>query len=608
MSESPSSATGVVWDLGDLFAAPDDPRIDQTLDACQADASAFAGAYRGTINVPGGPAPEHLLSGLERMEAISENAHRVAAYSGLLYAADTSSTVHRQLQQKIEQRMTALQNVLLFFDLEWLELSDEDAEKLIEHPLLAEYRHYLRAERRYRPHRLSEPEEKVVNEKDVTGRGAWSRLFTELTSSLTFPVERGGQTRDLSLAETLALYHEPDRELRRKAHDSLFSVLERNGQVLTFTYDTLVQDGLTMGRLRGYPNPMTPRHLSNEVDAESVDQMMKVVEANYGIAHEYFQLKRRLVGLDELTIYDQYAPIGAKRETYTYEQARRSILEAFGKFSPEFADVARRFFDGRWIDAELRRGKRGGAFCMSPSPQVHPYVLCNYTDNLRDAMTVAHELGHGIHGYLSLGQKLVNYHPTLPLAETASVFGEMLVFDHLVEQVADESTRLGLLCGKIEDTFATVFRQNVLTRFEQAAFEGGRAGRLTAEALQEAWISANAPYYGDSVRMTEGYRWGWSYIPHFIHSPFYCYSYVFGELLVLALYGMYREQGSAFVPEYRRLLEAGGSATPAELLAPLGVDFRDPSFWQKGFAELSRLVAWANDLVAKQGIAAADSR
>ncbi len=608
MSDSPSSATGVVWDLGDLFAAPEDPRIDQSLDACQADAEAFARAYRGTIDVPGGPAPEHLLSGLERMESIAERAHRVGAYSGLLYAADTSSQVNRQLQQKIEQRMTALQNVMLFFDLEWLELSDEDAARLIDDARLAGYRHYLRAERRFRPHRMSEPEEKVVNEKDVTGRNAWSRLFTELTSSLTFPVEREGQTRDLSLAETLALYHEPDRALRKRAHDSLFAVLERNGQVLTFTYDTLVQDGLTMGRLRDYPDPMTPRHLSNEVDAESVDQMMKVVEANYGIAHEYFRLKRRLVGLDELMIYDQYAPIGAKRETYTFEQARGSILEAFGRFSPEFADVARRFFDGRWIDAELRPGKRGGAFCMSPSPQVHPYVLCNYTDNIRDAMTVAHELGHGIHGYLSLGQKLVDYHPTLPLAETASVFGEMLVFDHLVEQVKDDSTRLGLLCGKIEDTFATVFRQNVLTRFEQAAFEGRKAGRLTDAALQEAWIRANAPYYGDAVKMTEGYRWGWSYIPHFIHSPFYCYSYVFGELLVLALYGMYREQGSAFVAEYRRLLAAGGSATPAELLAPLGVDFRDPSFWQKGFAELSRLVAWANDLVAKQGMAAADSR
>jgi oligoendopeptidase F len=228
---------------------------------------------------------------------------------------------------------------------------------------------------------------------------------------------------------------------------------------------------------------------------------------------------------------------------------------------------------------------------------VHPYILCNYTDNLRDAMTVAHELGHGLHGYLSLGQRPVNYHPTLPMAETASVFAEMLVFDHLVNEVTDRADRLALLCGKVEDAFATVFRQNVLTRFEQSAFAARKDGRLTSQRLCDEWIEANSPYYGDSVEMTAGYRWGWSYIPHFIHTPFYCYSYVFGELLVLALYGMYREQGAAFVPEYTRLLARGGSATPAELLAPLGVDFRDAGFWQRGFDELARLVTWAKSLI-----------
>lgn len=596
MSETTSSAAGVTWDLRDLFAAPDDPQIEETLGQCKEDATAFAAAYRGTIGIPGGPSPEHLLAGLQKMEEIYDRIGRVSSFAGLLYAADTASPVNRDLQQKVEQRVTELRNLLLFFDLEWLSLEDADAARLIDAPALAEYRHYLQSERRYRPHKLSEPEEKIVNEKDVTGSRAWGRLFTELTSSLSFPVEREGQVRDLTLSETLALFHEPDRELRKRAHDALYDVLANNGQVLTFSYDTLVQDHLTMNRLRSYSDPMEPRHLSNEVDAESVDQMMRVVEANYGIAHEYFKLKSRLVRLPKLLIYDQYAPIAAKPERYPYDQARRSILEAFGKFSPQFQEVAGRFFDGRWIDAELRRGKRGGAFCASPSPSVHPYILCNYTDNLRDAMTVAHELGHGIHGYLSLGQRLVNYHPTLPLAETASVFGEMLVFDHLVKQVGDPSAQLGLLCGKVEDAFATVFRQNVLTRFEQAAFAARRSARLTPEKLQEAWIGANAPYYGDALEMTEGYRWGWSYIPHFIHTPFYCYSYVFGELLVLALYGMYREQGEAFVPEYTRLLERGGSATPAELLAPLGVDFRDAAFWQKGFRELSRLVEWAKSL------------
>ncbi len=599
MSESTaatSSAAGVAWDLSDLFAAPDDPRIDQTLQECKADATAFASAYRGTVNVPGGPAPEHLLAGLQRMEDIYDRIGRVSSYAGLLYAADTANPVYRDLQQKVEQRTTELRNLMLFFDLEWLELPDADAARIARSPVLAEYRHYLESERRYRPHKLTEPEEKLVNEKDVTGRHAWGRLFTELTSSLSFPVEREGKTQSLTLSQTLALYHEPDRELRRRAHDALFGVLEQHAQVLTFTYDTLVQDHLTMDRLRHYSNPMEPRNLANEIDARSVDQMMRVVEANYGIAHEYWRLKAKLVNLPKLVIYDQYAPIGARSERYTFDQARTAILDALGKFSPRFQEIAGKFFDGHWIDAELRKGKRGGAFCASPSPHVHPYILCNYTDNLRDAMTVAHELGHGIHGYLSLPQRLVNYHPTLPLAETASVFSEMLVFDYLVKQVSDPRAQLALLCGKIEDTFATVFRQNVLTRFEQAAFAAREQARLTPEKLQDAWIAANAPYYGDALEMTTGYRWGWSYIPHFIHTPFYCYSYVFGELLVLALYGMYRERGAAFVPEYTRLLERGGSASPAELLAPLGVDFSDPEFWQKGFKELARLVEWAKSL------------
>lgn len=600
MPETANSATGITWDLSDLFAGPKDPAIDETLQRCKADAEAFARTYRGTIAVPDGPPAEHLRAGIEAMEDLFDRAGRVASYSGLLFAANTGDPVIRDLEQRVEQRFTELRNLLLFFDLEWLALEDDVVGRLVDDPALAEYRHYLLAERRYRPHKLSEPEERIVNEKNVTGASAWERLFTELVSSLSFPVKRTvagkAETQDLNLSQTLALYHDPDRETRKDAHDALFDVLAKNGPVLTFAYDTLVQDHLTMDRLRQYPNPMLSRHLANEIAPEAVEQMMQVVEANYGIAHDYFKLKAKLIGLPKLVIYDQYAPIGGTRETYTFDQARSTILEAFRQFNPRFAEIASKFFDGRWIDAEVRKGKQGGAFCASPSPKLHPYVLTNYTDNLRDAMTVAHELGHGIHGYVSLGQKLVNYHPSLPLAETASVFGEMLVFERLLGEVKDPKAKLALLCGKVEDTFATVFRQNVLTRFEQSAFAARTEGRLEPERLQDLWIRANAPYYGDGLEMSEGYRWGYSYIPHFIHTPFYCYAYVFGELLVLALYGMYRERGAAFVPEYTRLLERGGSDSPAELLKPLGVDFHDPSFWQKGFDEIRRLVAQAVSL------------
>ncbi len=596
MIEAPAQATGVTWDLSDLFGGPDDPRLWQTLDAVKADAEAFAARYRGAIAVPGGPDATLLLAGLQAYESLHERVGRVGAYAHLLYDGDTRDVMARDLQQKVEQRLTELRNLTLFFDLEWLELPDEVAERLIADPRLTPYTHYLRQERRFRPHRLTEAEEKIVNEKDVTGNSAWARLHTEITSALAFPVEQEGQTRDLNLSQVLALAHEPDRELRRRAHDSLYSVLASQGQVLTSIYDTLIQDHLTTDRLRHFPSPMSGRHLSNEVEPEAVEAMMQVVEANYGLAQDYFRLKTRLLKLDQLVLYDQYAPVLETSSKVPFAEGREIVLESYGAIDPRFREIAEAFFDRRWIDAEPRQGKRGGAYCSSPSPELHPWVLCSYHGTSRDAMTVAHELGHGLHGMLARKQTLFNYHSTLPLAETASVFGEMMVFDRLVKREPDSRARLGLVCGKIEDAFATVFRQNVLTRFEQGAFAARKEARLTPERAGDIWIEANKRYYGDAVQVTDGYRWGWSYIPHFIHSRFYCYAYVFGELLVLALFRMYQEQGRTFVPTFVTLLESGGSDTPERLLAPFGVDLRDATFWQKGFDELARLVRWAEEL------------
>jgi oligoendopeptidase F len=309
------------------------------------------------------------------------------------------------------------------------------------------------------------------------------------------------------------------------------------------------------------------------------------------LAHDYFRLKAKLLELPRLALYDQYAPAGKEVRPFPYSQAQHAILAAFEAFDPTFRELAAEFFAKNWIDAEIRKGKRGGAFCASPSPQLHPYILCNYDDNLRDVMTVAHELGHGLHGCLSRKQNYFNYDTPLTTAETASVFAEMLVFDHLLARQTDPQAQVALLAGKIEDIFATVFRQNVLTRFEEMAFTARKAKRLTPEMLGNLWLEANGKYYGDAVDMPEGYRWGWSYIPHFIHSRFYCYSYVFGQLLVLALYRMYKDEGKSFVPKYLNLLESGGSDTPEALLKPLGVDIHDAEFWQKGFEEMKGLVS-----------------
>lgn len=593
-----TQAAGITWDLTDLFAGADDPRIFQTLDQARRDAEAFAQRYRGQINVPNGPDAGLLRTALKEYEALHDRTGRVSGYAHLLYDSDTRDTAARDLMQKVELRTTELRNLTLFFDLEWLELPDAVTQRLIGAPELAPYRHYLTQERQYRPHRLSEPEEKIVNEKDITGSRAWQRLHTELVSSLTFPVERDGHTEDLNLERVRALAYSPDRATRRLGHEALYGELGHHTQVLTYIYDTMIQDHLTMDRLRHYESPMEARHLGNEVSPEAVEAMMQVVEENYFLAHEYFTLKTRLLGLDHMELYDQYAPLAQTDSKIPFAEARGMVLESYGAMSPQFRQIAEQFFERRWIDAEPRQGKRGGAYCWSVSPELHPYVLCNYTDSPRDAMTIAHELGHGLHGMLARGQTLFNYHSTLPLAETASVFGEMMVFDRLVAREQDPRARLTLLTSKIEDSFATVFRQNVLTRFEQGAFDARQAARLTPEKLGQVWLDANRPYYGDGVTLTPGYEWGWSYIPHFIMTRFYCYAYVFGQLLVLALYRMYQEQGEAFVPQFIELLSRGGSATPAELLAPLGVDFTDRAFWQKGFAELRRLIEWAKELAA----------
>lgn len=591
-----TSAAGVRWDLSDLFASHDDPQINATLDACDRDAATFAERFRGTISLPGGPDPEQLRAGLEQLEALYDRAYRTAVFASLLFSADTSKPEHRNLQQTVEQRMTNIRNQLLFFDLEWLALDAEAAQRAMDHPVLAEYRHYLMNERRYKLHTLSEPEERIINEKDVTGRSAWQRLFAEVIAALNFTVTVEGEVRTLSIDGMLSLMRHPDRETRKAAFDEIYRVLGAQSQLLAFIYNTLIQEQQTMNRLRDYADPMIPRHLANEIEPEVVQTMMAVVERNYGIAQRYFAVKAKRIGVEKLHLFDQYAPVGEFKVKMTYDEARATVLTAFGAFDDTFRTIAARFFEHNWIDAEIRSGKRGGAFCSGFPPSNHPYILCNYTDDLRDVMTIAHELGHGIHFWLSRKQSLLNFGSTLPLAETASVFAEMLTFEHLLGREQTTADKLALVSGKIEDIFATVYRQNVLTRFEQSAFAARAKGRLTPEQIGELWLAANAAYYGDTVELSPGYEKGWSYISHFVNVPFYCYAYVFGELLVLALYGMYRDEGSAFTPRYLAFLEAGISRSPADLLAELGVDPRDPAFWQKGFDELDRLVRWAEEL------------
>jgi len=599
-----TSAKNIAWDLSELFSGPTDPAIEQKLSAVMARADAFEKEFRGTISVPGGPDAEHVFDMLRESEAIQQDFTKIAYYAHLLFAADTTPELHRGLVSKMDEAESALRNKTLFADLEWLALSDDDAARVAGHPTLQNYRHYLDSARRFKPHTLSEAEERLMNEKDLTGIAAWQRFFSEFSSATKFKVKVAGKMRELNQSEILALFRHPNRATRQAAWQAFYGKLGEHSDVLSFVYDTRFSDHLISGRLRGYENPMQPRNLANEIDESSVKAMLAAVEQNYPVAHRYWKLKAKLMGLKKLELFDQYAPLFNASEKITYDESRKLVLDALNRFSPLFGETAQRFFDGNWIDADPRAGKRGGAFCASVGPEHHPYILVNYNDDMRDAATVAHEIGHGIHGELSRGQSIVNYFPSLPVAETASVFAEMLVFDSMLERITAPDKRLALICGKLEDSFATVFRQTVLTRFEELVYAARAGGRLSAERIGEMWMKANAPYYGKNVNLTAGYERGWSYIPHFINTPFYCYAYAFGELLVLALYGMYRRakaDGTAeeFKRNYTAMLSAASSKSPADLVAMMGIDIHDASFWQVGFDELARLVSDAERLAGK---------
>jgi len=592
----PSSAAGIVWNLADLYAGPDDPQIEADLAECTRRCTEFAGKYRSLFASPAALSAAGLKDALEEYERIAELMSRLGSYAGLLTAADTANDAYRRLEDRLQQQLVERENQLTFFDLGWLAVDDALAAQIVADPLVANYRHHLSSARRYKPHTRSEPEELLLNQKSLTARAAWTTLFDEFVAALEYTLDYDGRKQTLTQPAILALNYDADRSLRKAAQTAFFTELSRHELVLTNIFNVIAQDHAINDQIRKYDSPMASRHLANEVAPEVVASMLAAAEANYRVAHDYYRLKARLLGLPKMATYDQYAPVATNMPECRYEAGRDTVLAAFARFHPTMREVAARFFDNHWIDAEVRPGKRGGAFSASTVPLVHPYILLNWTDKLRDVSTMAHELGHGIHQYLSRKQTYLNFHHPLTIAETASVFGEFLTFDYVMETTADAEVRLGLLCSKIEDAFATVFRQNVLTRFEQSTHDARRKDRLSTDEICEHWWRANQPLYGDAVEMFDLYRWGWSYIPHFIHTPFYCYAYVFGELLVLSLYRMYQEEGPAFVPRYLQLLESGSSDAPEALLARVGADISEPSFWQKGLDVLRDMMQKATDL------------
>ncbi|PLX83178.1 MAG: oligoendopeptidase F [Desulfuromonas sp.] len=572
------------WDLSSLYDGPEDPRWEAYLAAAGELAEAFRGEFRGRI-ASEDLTPQHLATALGRFEALQRRGLKPLLYAQLLFSGDSTPDRHRALLARAREAWSEATETVLFFELEILRIEGERFAALLADPAVAPYAHYLDNARAHAPYTLSEEVEQALQRKDLTGKQAFVQLFEELSSSLRYLFTLPGEEepREVTGEELLALLHHPDGGTRETAFATFLEKHAENALVLSSCFNNIFLDHGKEVDLRGYPDLMTPTHLASETEPEMVERMMETAEANYGLAREYFGLKRRLLGLETFKNTDIYAPVEEEGRTFTYAEARDLVLEAFGGFAPEMALAAEGFFAERRIDVPPRPGKTGGAFCMPMMPGLAPYVLLNFTGTPRDVSTLAHELGHGIHNTLAQGQNFFHYYPSLPMAETASVFGEMLLTRHLLQREEDRGVKIALLCAKLEDIIATTFRQNVLTRFELAAHKKRAGGLLSADDFCRLWQEENARLFGDAVEMIPSYRWGWSYIGHFIHSRFYCYSYVFGELLVLALYQKYLEEGASFVPKYLDLLRLGGSRPPQEGLRPLGIDLTDPGFWQKGF-------------------------
>jgi oligoendopeptidase F len=591
MSTTATGAERITWDLSDLYAGADDPRLEDDLEEGRRASAAFAERHRGRVATLDASALVEAVRELERIEAIRL---RARSYAYLLFSEDTADPVGGALLQRAQEWDAALETELLFFRLEWTAVPDGDADRLLESAELEEYRHLLGTIRRYRPHLLTEPEERIVTEKAVSGRSAWSRLYEELVSSVRVSTD-GTET---SLDDALAKLYSPDADVRREWAAAITASLLPGLRTRAFTLNSILLDKAIDDRLRSYPHWLAERNLGNEMDDEVVETLISSILGRYDISQRYYALKARLLGLPRLAHWDRYAPVAGTEGWVEWDDARELVLESYTAFSPDVGALVGQFFERPWIDAPARPGKHNGAYCMSRIPGVHPYILLNYSGERRSVLTLAHELGHGLHGLLAREAGVFNSATPLTLAETASVFGEALVFRSLFEREDDPRRRLDLLIGRIDDGVATVFRQIALNRFEDAIHGARRAeGELSGDRLAELWLETQRPMFGDAID-TDGYEPWWSYISHFTFAPGYVYAYAFGYLFALAIFRRYEREGDAVVEPYLRLLRAGGSDSPERLAGLVGLDVRDARLWEDGLAALDDLVSEAERLAA----------
>jgi oligoendopeptidase F len=569
------------WDLSDLYAAIDSPQLKADIERSAAGSEAFEKQWKGGL--------DGLGMALRQYEALEEALGRIISFAGLTYFSDTSDPARAKFYGDIQTKITDISSHLLFFPLEINRIDDAVIDRAIEtDPATAHYKPWLVDLRRDKPYQLEDRIEKLFHEKSVTGHGAWNRLFDETMSALRFEVD-GEQ---LTLEPTLNRLQSPDGDERRRAAEALAKTFRDNLRTFTLITNTLAKDKEISDRWRGFDDIADSRHLANRVEREVVDALSDAVSNAYPrLSHRYYRMKANWLGMDELNYWDRNAPLPETPQTLIrWETARETVLSAYAEFDPRMADIAVRFFDRNWIDAPVRAGKAPGAFAHPTVPSAHPYVLLNYLGKPRDVMTLAHELGHGVHQVLAAGQGALMAPTPLTLAETASVFGEMLTFRALLERISEPRERKAMLAQKVEDMINTVVRQIAFYQFERKVHTARREGELTSERIGELWSSIQEESLGPAVRISEGYETFWAYIPHFVHSPFYVYAYAFGDCLVNSLFAVYQNAGEGFQDRYFDMLRAGGTKHHSELLAPFGLDASDPSFWSRGLSMIEQLI------------------
>jgi oligoendopeptidase F len=590
-----TGAEEVAWDLSDLYDGGDDPRLEADVQGADEAAGAFRERYYGKVAEL---SAAELREAIEERERIESIVTRAIYYAHLWFSTDMADPARGALVARVTERGAALDTQLLFFGLEIAELPDEAAEALLADDELEKWRHWLRSLRKFRPYLLSEPEEKIFTEKSVSGVSAWGRLHEELLGAIK--VQLDGD--EIQLEEAMSKLYSGDRDLRQRAAGAVTEALGPGLRTRNYIFNTIVLDKSIDDRLRGYETWISSRNLRNETSDEAVQALVDAAVARYDVPQRYYRLKAKLIGLDRIAFYDRFAPIGEDPTKVPWDDAKDMVVSAYADFSPETGDIIERFFEARWIDAPVRDNKRTGAFCATSIPDLHPYILMNYTGDRRSILTLAHELGHGLHGVLANPLGLYNADTPLTTAETASVFGEALTFRRLLAHEEDPQRRLNLLAGRIEDSIATVFRQIAMNRFEDAIHtERRNVGEVSVERVEELWLETQTAMFEDSVDI-DGYGIWWSYIPHFMSTPGYVYAYAYGFLFALAIFRRYEQEGEAMVQPYLDVLRAGGSKSPEELAEMVGLDLTDPRIWESGIEALAAELDQAEALAGEIGL------